>query len=169
MHQTLDFLIRHGSWVLFTWVLAEQLGAPVPSVPILLATGALIGLGRESFWHSILIVLTACGLTDSFWYVLGRRRGGSVLRLLCRISLEPDSCVSNSRDWFKRLDGWALVIAKFVPGLGAIAAPMAGLSRMQIGRFLAADAAGVLLWSGTYLGVGDLFREQLEIDRKSVV
>src|SRR5579862_5825066 len=115
MHQTLEFLIRHGSWVLFTWVLAEQLGAPVPSVPILLATGALIGLGRESFSRSMLIVLASSGLADSMWYVLGRQRGGSVLRLLCRISLEPDSCVSNTRDWFKRLDYWALVIAKFVP------------------------------------------------------
>jgi membrane protein DedA with SNARE-associated domain len=169
MHQTLEFLIRHGSWVLFTWVLAEQMGAPVPSVPILLATGALIGLHRESFAHSMMVVLVASGLADSFWYILGRQRGNSVLRLLCRISLEPDSCVSNTRDWFKRLDAWALVIAKFVPGLGAIAAPMAGLSKMQLTKFLAADSTGVLLWSFTYIGVGDLFREQLEIAADSIV
>jgi len=162
MHQTLDFLIRHGTWVLFTWVLAEQLGAPVPSVPILLASGALIGLKRESFPHAMFIVLAASALADSFWYTLGRHRGASVLRLLCRISLEPDSCVSSTRDWFRRLDAWALVIAKFVPGLGAIATPMAGLSRMSVYKFLAADCSGVLLWSGTYLGVGYLFREQLE-------
>jgi membrane protein DedA with SNARE-associated domain len=162
MHETLEFLIRHGSWVLFTWVLAEQLGAPLPSVPILLATGALIGLARESFPHSMLLVIVACAIADSFWYILGRSRGDSVLRLLCRISLEPDSCVSSTRDWFRRLDAWALVIAKFVPGLGAIAAPMAGLSRMRVLKFATADFAGVLLWSGTYIGIGDLFREQLE-------
>jgi membrane protein DedA with SNARE-associated domain len=162
MHQTLEFLIRHGTWVLFTWVLVEQLGAPLPSVPILLATGALIGLERESFPHAMLTVLVASALADSFWYTLGRRRGDSVLGLLCRISLEPDSCVSNTRDWFRKLGGWALVIAKFVPGLGAIATPMAGLSRMSVHKFLIADCSGVLLWSGTYLGVGYLFREQLE-------
>jgi membrane protein DedA with SNARE-associated domain len=162
MHQTLEFLIHHGSWVLFTWVLAEQLGAPVPSVPILLATGALIGIERESFPHAMFVVLGASALADSFWYTLGRRRGDSVLRLLCRISLEPDSCVSSTRDWFKRLGGWALVIAKFVPGLGAIAAPMAGLSRMPVFKFLAADSAGIVVWSGAYLGAGYLFREQLE-------
>src|ERR1700729_4008949 len=132
MHQTLEFLIRHGTWVLFTWVLAEQLGAPLPSVPILLATGALIGLERESFPHAMLTVLIASALADTFWYTLGRHRGDSVLGLLCRISLEPDSCVSNTRDWFRKLGGWALVIAKFVPGLGAIATPMAGLSRMSV-------------------------------------
>jgi membrane protein DedA with SNARE-associated domain len=162
MHQTLEFLIHHGSWVLFTWVLAEQLGAPVPSVPILLATGALIGLERESFPHSMFVVLLASGLADSFWYTLGRRRGDSILSLLCRISLEPDSCVSTTRDWFKKLGSWSLVIAKFVPGLGAIAAPMAGLSRMRVYIFLIADSAGVLLWSGVYLGLGYIFREQLE-------
>ncbi len=169
MHQTVEFLIRHGSWVLFTWVLAEQLGVPVPSVPILLATGALIGLHRESFPHSMLIVLAASALADTFWYTLGRQRGNSVLRLLCRISLEPDSCVSSTRDWFKRLGEWALVIAKFVPGLGAIAAPMAGLSKMPIVKFLAADSAGVLLWAFTYIGLGDLFREQLEMAADSIV
>jgi membrane protein DedA with SNARE-associated domain len=162
VHQTLEFLIRHGSWVLFTWVLAEQLGAPVPSLPILLATGALIGLERESFPHAMLVVLTASALADSFWYTLGRSRGASVLRLLCRISIEPDSCVSSTREWFRKLGGWALVIAKFVPGLGAIATPMAGLSRMPVLKFLAADSAGVLLWSGAYMSGGYLFREQLE-------
>jgi membrane protein DedA with SNARE-associated domain len=162
VHQTLEFLIRHGSWVLFTWVLAEQLGAPVPSLPILLATGALIGLERESFPHAMLVVLAASAMADSFWYTLGRNRGASVLRLLCRISIEPDSCVSSTREWFRKLGGWALVIAKFVPGLGAIATPMAGVSRMPVLKFLAADSTGVLLWSGVYIGVGDLFREQLE-------
>ncbi len=162
MHHTVEFLLRNGSWVLFTWVLAEQLGAPIPSVPILLATGALIGLKHESFPHAMFVALSASAIADSFWYTLGRRRGDSVLRLLCRISLEPDSCVSTTREWFHRLGGWALVIAKFVPGLGAIAAPMAGLSRMRIVKFLAADAAGIFIWAGAYLGTGYLFREQLE-------
>jgi len=162
MHQTLEFLIRHGSWVLFTWVLVEQLGAPLPSVPILLATGALIGLEHTAFLRATGLVLAASAIADLFWYSLGRHRGYSILRLLCRISLEPDSCVSSTQDWFRRLGGWALVIAKFVPGLGAIAAPMAGLSRVPLFQFIAADLFGVLLWSSAYLSIGYLFREQLE-------
>src|SRR5215469_10514524 len=162
MHQTVEFLIRHGSWVLFLWVLIEQLGAPVPSAPMLLAAGALIGLNHTSFAQAIAVVLAACSIADLFWYTLGRRRGSSVLRLLCRISLEPDSCVSTTEDRFRRLGVWSLVIAKFVPGLGALAAPMAGLSRMPIVRFLCADYLGVMLWSAVYLSIGYLFRAQLE-------
>lgn len=162
MHDTLEFLLRHGSWVLFAWVLAEQLGAPFPSIPILLATGALVGLEHVSFGFSIALVLGACLLSDSFWYVLGRSRGSSLLRLLCRIALEPDSCVGSARTWFSRLGGWTLVIAKFVPGMGALAAPMAGLSRMPLLKFVAADSAGALLWSTAYLSIGYVFREQLE-------
>lgn len=162
MHETLEFLLRHGLWILFTWVLAEQLGAPLPSLPILLATGALIGLDHASFPQAMLVVLAASVSGDLFWYLLGRRRGHSVLRLLCRISLEPDSCVSNTQDWFRRLGLWSVVIAKFIPGLGGLAAPIAGLSRLPIVPFLGADALGVVAWSGVYLGVGYLFRAQLE-------
>lgn len=162
MHHTLEFLLRHGYWVLFAWVLAEQLGAPVPSVPILIAMGALIGLGHTSLAPAIGIAFLAGLAADSAWYVLGRKKGSSVLTLLCRISLEPDSCVSNTRAWFKKLGGWALVIAKFVPGLSTIAPPMAGLSRMPAWKFVSTDGTGVLLWAGAYMGVGYIFREQLE-------
>jgi membrane protein DedA with SNARE-associated domain len=162
MHHTLEFLLRHGYWVLFAWVLAEQLGAPVPSVPILLAMGALIGLGRTALAPAISIAFVAALIADVAWYLLGRRKGASVLTLLCRISLEPDSCVSNTRSWFQKLGGWALVVAKFVPGLSTIAPPMAGLSRMPAWIFLSTDGAGVLLWAGAYMALGYIFREQLE-------
>ena len=104
MHQTLEFLLRHGYWVLFAWVLAEQLGAPVPSLPILLAMGALIGLRHDPLpLLRCRIAFLAAIAADSAWYLLGRRKGTSVLTLLCRISLEPDSCVSNTRDVVQKI------------------------------------------------------------------
>jgi hypothetical protein len=84
------------------------------------------------------------------------------LKLLCRISLEPDSCVSTTRYWFKRLGAWTLVVAKFVPGLSAVATPMAGLSRMNGWKFAAADSTGTVLWASILIGAGYLFRDQLE-------
>ena len=162
MHETVDFLLRHGTWVLFIWVLAEQLGIPVPSIPIFLAMGALIGTGARSFSSVMLLVFIAAILGDSVWYILGRRSGHSVLRLLCRISIEPDSCISSTQAWFKRLGGWALVFSKFIPGLGSVATPMAGLLPMPWWKFLLADGTGICLWAAFYLGIGDLFRAQLE-------
>src|SRR5450756_1157592 len=110
-------------------VLAEQLGAPIPAMPVLLGMGALIGDGKYSLAGALSLALLASIMSDGVWYLIGRNRGASVLKLLCRISLEPDSCVSSTRYWFKRLGGWALVVAKFVPGLSTVAPPMAGLSR----------------------------------------
>jgi membrane protein DedA with SNARE-associated domain len=162
MHRILEFLLKHGYWVLGAWVLAEQLGVPVPAVPILLAMGALTGLAAYSFPMATLVVLVAALSADSAWYILGRNKGQSVLKLLCRISLEPDSCVSSTRYWFKRLGAWALVVAKFVPGLSTIATPMAGLSRMPPWKFLTADIAGTLLWGTSIMGIGFVFRAQLE-------
>jgi membrane protein DedA with SNARE-associated domain len=108
------------------------------------------------------LALAAAMIADTAWYLLGRTKGGSILRLLCRISLEPDSCVSSTQSWFRRLGGWALVVAKFFPGLGTVAAPMAGFSRMPVWQFLIADAAGGLLWGGTWISLGYVFRAQLE-------
>lgn len=163
MHQTIEFLLKHGYSVLFAMVLAEQLGAPIPAVPVLLAMGALAGLGNFSFTGSLVLAIFASVLADSAWYALGRGRGQSVLKLLCKISLEPDSCVSNTRQTFKRLGGWALVVAKFFPGLSTVAPPMAGLSKMPWLRFLAADAAGGALWAGVFMGLGYAFRTQIEV------
>ncbi len=162
MHHLLDFLFRQGYSVLFGVVLAELAGLPIPSIPVFLAMGALIGLGNYSFGAAAGTALIAALISDSAWYLVGSRKGGSVLKVLCRISLEPDSCVSTTRYWFHRLGGWAVVIAKFFPGLSTIAAPMAGLSRMPWWKFLALDSAGILVWAGTYMSIGMLFREQLE-------
>jgi len=162
MHQPMEFLLRHGYPLLFAAVLAEQLGAPIPAMPVLLAMGALIGTGKYSWAGALSLAVAASMTADGAWYLLGRQKGSSVLKLLCRISLEPDSCVSSTRLWFKRLGGWALVIAKFVPGLSTVAPPMAGLSRMPWWRFLSADGLGGFLWAGVFMGLGRIFRTQLE-------
>jgi membrane protein DedA with SNARE-associated domain len=162
MHHPMEFLLRHGYPLLFAMVLAEQLGAPIPSGPILLAMGALIGTGKYSWTESLSLSVIACLFADGLWYGIGRKRGSSVLKLLCRISLEPDSCVSSTRYWFKRLGGWALVIAKFVPGLSTVAPPMAGLSKMPWWKFLGADGLGGFIWAAAFLVLGHIFRTQLE-------
>jgi len=163
MKEVLDFLLRHGYWVVFAFVLAEQIGLPLPATPVLLAVGALAGLGRLSFWQAFALSLVASLAADSLWYWLGRTRGYTVLKLLCRISLEPDSCVRQTQNVFSRLGAKALLFAKFVPGLSTAAPPMAGLFRMPLWRFLLADGAGASLWVCAFTLLGYLLREQLEL------
>ncbi|HUJ19922.1 MAG TPA: VTT domain-containing protein [Bryobacteraceae bacterium] len=162
MDQILQFLLRHGYWVVFVCVLAEQIGLPVPSTPVLLATGALAGTGRISFPLAVALATAASVAADSIWYWLGRKRGYSILNLLCRISLEPDSCVRRTENVYSRFGAGALLIAKFVPGLSTAAPPLAGLFRMRAVRFLASDGAGSVLWVVAFSGAGYLFRTQLE-------
>jgi membrane protein DedA with SNARE-associated domain len=154
--------VEHGYLILLALVLAEQIGLPIPAMPALLAMGALTGEGKYGFAPALLLSASAVLAADSVWYTLGHFKGNSVLKLLCRISLEPDSCVSRTRSWFGRLESWALVVAKFIPGLSAIAAPMAGLTRLPLWKFLLADATGGLLWASAYLGLGFAFHDQLE-------
>ncbi len=162
MHSALDFLLHHGYVVLLVWVFAEQLGLPVPSLPILLAAGALAGTGRFNFAGSIFLSVFAALLADSMWYGLGRIRGIKVLQLLCKISLEPDSCVRRTEGLFAKQGARSLVFAKFVPGLGSVAPPLAGIFHMRPERFLLFDVLGALLWSSVYIGLGYAFSGQIE-------
>jgi membrane protein DedA with SNARE-associated domain/rhodanese-related sulfurtransferase len=162
MTETLEFLVRHGYLVLFIWVLAEQAGLPVPSAPILLAGGALVGTHRMNLLGVAALPVLAVGICDTVWYQLGRRRGVRVLKLLCRISLEPDSCVRRTQVSFERNGPWALVFAKFVPGLNAMAPPLAGIIRMSWQRFLLFDGLGAALWAGAYIATGFIFSGELE-------
>src|SRR5437879_1223066 len=111
MDQAIHFLLRYGYRVLFAVVLAEQIGLPIPAVPILLAMGALAGEGRFSFVGALLLAISASLVSDAIWYELGRRRGRAVVRLVCRIALEPDFCVRRTENYFLRHGPVALVFA----------------------------------------------------------
>ena len=162
MSETVDFIVRHGYSVLFAWMAAEQLGLPIPAIPLLLAAGALAGSQRLSLPLILLVSVVASLLADTLWYELGRRRGVPVLNFLCRISLEPDSCVRKTEQMFGRYGVRSLVVAKFIPGLSTAAPPLAGIFGMRLPRFLLFAAVGALLYAGTFAGIGYLFSAQLE-------
>src|SRR5262245_33151884 len=162
MDASLDFLVRYGYTVVFGWVLAEQIGLPIPAVPVLLAAGAVAGTGRLS----VALILAVAGLaslaSDSIWYWIGRVRGGRVLGWLCKISLEPDSCVRRTQRAFSASGARALLIAKFVPGFSTAAPPLAGVVGMPFRHFLFFTGLGGLIWAGVFIGLGWLFTRQLE-------
>ena len=157
-----EFLVRHGYTVVFAAVLAEQLGLPIPAIPVLLAAGALLGAGKLSLGPVLGVALAGALVGDLLWYALGRRRGMPAVRWLCGISLEPDSCVRRTEEMFARHGALSLLFAKFVPGLSTVAPPLAGVFHMRLARFLALDVAGTLLWAGAFFGLGFAFADQLE-------
>jgi len=153
----LEFLVQYAYVILFLWILIEQLGIPIPSIPLLLTAGTLSATHRISGTYSLLAVLLACGIADSIWFALGRRYGGSVIRLLCRLSFEATTCVSRTEGYFTRRGPVTLLFAKFVPGLATVAPPIAGETGMKYSRFLIYDLAGSLIWAEAYLLAGRFF------------
>jgi membrane protein DedA with SNARE-associated domain len=162
MAETLDLLVRHGPLVLFVIMAIDQIGLPVPMDLFLLATGALVGSGKLAFLPSAAALAVAGLLCNALWYGLGRRYGSRLLAFLCRISLEPDSCVRRTEGVFERHGVKSLLLAKIIPGLNAVAPPLSGIFRVPFGRFLAWDFAGLLLWILLYVGLGAAFHDQLE-------
>ena len=160
--EMLEFLIEYGEWVLFAGVFLEQIGLPFPSIPILVAAGALVGTGEMNGPLVIALAGIATMAADLIWYQLGRRSGTRVLGLLCKISLEPDACKRLTEQVFARHGLASLLVVKFIPGLSTIAPPLAGITKASLPRFLLYDGAGTLIWVGTFIGLGALFSDQLE-------
>jgi membrane protein DedA with SNARE-associated domain len=163
MDEVTRVLLTYGYALLFVCVLAEQAGLPIPAVPILLGVGALAGSGRMSVVIALCVAVAASLPADLAWYELGRRRGSRVLGVLCRVSLEPDSCVRRTENLFMRRGWRTLLIAKFLPGLSTVAPPLAGIVGIGRGRFILLDTSGALIWSGTWLGLGYLFKDAIEL------
>jgi membrane protein DedA with SNARE-associated domain len=159
---TIDFVVRHGYALLFLWILAEQAALPLPSAPLLLACGALAKDGRLSSHLIVLTGLAACLIADNVWFMLGRRRGTRVLRFICRVSIEPDSCVRQTETVYQKYGSRSLLVAKFVPGLNAVSAPLAAISGLSFGRFILFDTCGALIWIGSFTGLGYIFSDQLD-------
>lgn len=153
----LDFFAHYAYGILFLWVLVEQLGVPIPSVPLLLTAGTLTATHRLYIVPVMLSILLACAAADSLWYFAGVRYGGRVVRLICRLTLEAGTCVKRTEGYFGRHGGVTLLFAKFVPGLSAVAPPIAGQSGMPYSRFLVYDLAGSLIWASAYVIGGRFF------------
>ncbi len=158
------FLLTYGYLLLFAWVLVGQSNIPLPATPILLAAGALTAEHELSFPLALAAGVLATVVADSTWFFIGRRYGHHVLRILCKLSMEPTVCVRRTQDSFGRRRGLTLLIAKFVPGLATLAPPIAGQNGMAYGEFLLFDGLGVTAWVGALLTLGRLFGDVLERD-----
>jgi len=160
--QVLLNLAQYGLSIVALNVLLNQIGLPVPVIPTLVLAGALGANGQLPLAAVFLAAVLACLVADCGWYWVGQKYGIRVLKTLCRISLEPDSCVAETQSQFDRWGVNSLVIAKFVPGLATIAPPLAGAMRIGWLRFIGLSALAAALWVGAALLAGMLFKTQIE-------
>ncbi len=164
MELPIQILLAYGYFLLFGWVLVEQFGIPLPATPVLLAAGALSAEHKLSFPFALGAGVFAALVADTSWFFIGKRYGHHVLRILCKLSLEPTICVRRTQNSFGRRRELTLMFAKFVPGLATLAPPVAGQNGMPYASFLFFDAIGATLWVSTLLGVGRLFGDALKKD-----
>lgn len=158
----LDMVAQYGILVVFGVVLLEQLGAPIPAVPVLVVAGAAAADGNLPVLAVFVAAVAGCFLGDGAWYLAGRHRGYRILRLLCAVSLSPDSCVRNSEQFFTRWGMGTLVVAKFVPGLSTVAPPLAGAMRLSPGAFVVFNGIGAAVWAGSAIVLGWIFHDEID-------
>src|SRR5437660_7387685 len=154
MDSLLAQISEHGYGILFLAVFFEAVGFPIPAALALLIAGGATAQGSLAFPYAFGGALAAMLVADILMFLLGRHTGWWMLGLLCRLSLNPESCILRSADSFYRRGRTLLVIAKFIPGINTMAPPLAGSMNMRMGQFLRLDLAGAALYAGTYFSVG---------------
>src|SRR5215472_909426 len=162
MESWISGIATHGYTILFSAVFLEAVGVPIPAALALLIAGAASARGAMHWTYAVGGSLAAMLLGDTLMFVMGRYSGWWLLGILCRVSLNPESCILSSADSFYRRGRALLVVAKFIPGINTMAPPMAGCMRMRLPQFLRLDLAGSLLYIGAYFAVGFAFRGALE-------
>jgi membrane protein DedA with SNARE-associated domain/rhodanese-related sulfurtransferase len=156
-----ELLTRWGVALVFLSVLLEQGGLPLPAAPVLVSAGALAEIGVLRPELVLLVAFVACFLADQAWFAIGRRHGRRVLATLCRISLSPDTCVRRTDDLITRHGPAVLLVAKFIPGVSAVAIPTAASMGLAWRRFLVFDTVGCLMWCVGYVAAGMIFSREV--------
>jgi len=154
-------MARHGSALTFVLLLAEALGLPFPAALALVAAGAACASHTLSTPTVLLTAMVALLIGDTAQFWLGRYTGWALLGFLCRLSMNPETCILRSAESFYKRGKTTLLIAKFIPGINTMAAPLAGSMKMRFGQFLQLDFGGALLYAVTYFSVGYLSRDFL--------
>ena len=162
MRDLIPLLIAHAAALVFGITLAARVGLPVPAAPLLVVAGGVGVSGRVSLGVVLLVAIAANVIGDAVWYQAGRWRGHRVMRLLCRISLSPDTCVRQSESILSRWGGSSLIAAKFLPGVSVVAAPMAGALGMSWRRFLAFALVAAMIWSSLFIALGMAFSQEVD-------
>jgi membrane protein DedA with SNARE-associated domain/rhodanese-related sulfurtransferase len=158
----IELLARWGVPLVFAAVLLEQSGLPIPAPPLLVAAGALADTGVMRPELVLLAAFAACLVADHTWFLAGRRFGRFMLAGICRMSLSPDTCVRKTDDLISRHGAYLLLVAKFIPGVSAVAIPTAAAMGLSYRRFLMFDSLGSLLWSSAYVGAGVIFSREIK-------
>lgn len=162
MAQLMTLMVANALGMIFGVSLAARIGLPVPAAPVLVVAGALVAMGQVSLPGALLVAVLGNLIGDGAWFYAGRRYGYRFMRLLCRISLSPDSCVRRSESLITRWGGLSLLAAKFVPGVSVVAPPMAGALGMSSARFVLFEVGAALVWAGAFLGLGYAFRDSVQ-------
>jgi len=161
MHDVIANLQSHILWVVFFNLLLTQSGLPLPVLPGLFAAAALAGHSLEQIAEVLAAGVGGALLGDLVPYWYGRRYGRRVLTLLCKISFSPDFCVNRTETVFAKVGAWTLVFAKFIPGVSPVSVAMAGITGMPVPLFILLDGAGKLLFVGSAVALGVLFRDAI--------
>jgi membrane protein DedA with SNARE-associated domain len=155
----ISLIVHHGYIVISLFAFSEAIGLPVPASLALVAGGAATASHTLRGPEVLLFAVAAMLLGDTTLYVLGSYTGWALLGFLCKVSMNPETCIMRSAESFYKRGRAALLIAKFIPGVNTMAPPLAGSMKMPFWQFFGLDFGGAMLYALAYGSIGYVFRD----------
>jgi membrane protein DedA with SNARE-associated domain/rhodanese-related sulfurtransferase len=162
MESLLHIVEVYGLWVVFFSVLLDQGGLPVPAYPAIIVTSALATDSSQPLLPILGVAILGAVVADLIWFAGGRRYGASLLRLVCKVSLSPESCIGQTRRVYGRWGTPSLIVAKYIPGFAAVATTLAGETGTTLKRFVFYDSIGAALWATGAILLGTVFHNAVD-------
>ncbi len=160
-----DWVTQYGPWIyalLFLVIFMETGLVVTPFLPgdsLLFAAGALAAVsgGGLNVWVLYVILFAAAVLGDFINYLIGRNWGRRILDSGRFSRVIKPEYIQSTDTFFERHGGKTISLARFFPFIRTFAPFVAGISRMEIYRFVAYNVLGAAAWIGLFVTSGYLF------------
>jgi membrane protein DedA with SNARE-associated domain len=140
-----------GYWAVFLLVGMESLGIPLPGETALIIAGAYAGTTHHlNPWVIFLVASAGAIVGDNIGYWIGDKGGYRLVRRYGPKVHFDERKLKVGRYLFDHYGTRVVFFGRFVSVLRAYAAFLAGTMRMRWRDFLAANAAGGILWAAIY-------------------
>lgn len=150
-----NLLYQTGYVGVFLLMVMESATLPVPSEVVLPLSGYLVSQGRLEFWSTVAVATVGSMVGTMVDFGIGYYLGRPAVLRYGRIVRFSEKRLVTTEKWFATHGRSVVLLARFVPLLRTLIAFPAGIVRMDVKRFLAYSAVGILVWdiALVYLGV----------------
>ncbi len=154
----MDYFVRYGGIAIFVIVLLEYMNLPgFPAGIIMPLSGIWAAKGDIPFVSTILITVAAGLLGSLILYWLGYRGGDFFLKKYLNKFPKQRAKIESKLEWVREKGSLGIFVGKLIPMIRTLISIPAGVSKMNLVKYITSSTLGILVWNLFFVGAGYFF------------